>query len=125
MQQWLNTMDPDHTAHDALLFQHLRRRLDKTSRLELDATLTADPSGHFWDYWEELKDTFEDELEFFSRQAWSRVKLDLDDGELTCNAWRAYQARYMKASMQVLDRTPQEEREKFLDSCLMHGGKGS
>ena len=52
-------------------------------------------------------------MEFHNRQAWSRIRLDLEGGELTCAAWRAYQARYLKASMQVLDKTPQEEREKI------------
>ena len=113
MEQWLNTMDPNHTAHDALLFQQLRKTLDRTSRLELDAAMTTEPSLSFWDYWEELKDKFEDELEFFTRQAWSRVRLELDQGELTCEAWRAYQAKYTKTGMQVLDKTPQEEREKI------------
>ena len=112
MEQWLETMDPLRTAHDALLLGHLRRTLDPTSRLELDDAMAADPQLKFWDYWEEHKAKFEDELEFYGRQAWSKVELRLDDGELTCEAWRSYQARYNKAARNVMDRTPQEEREK-------------
>ena len=113
MEQWLSTMDPNRTAHDALLFQQLRRTLDPTSRLELDAAMASDPNLGFWDYWEGLKDQFEDELEFFNRQAWSKVRLELDRGEITCEGWRAYQAKYLKTALQVLDKTPQEEREKI------------
>ena len=114
MEQWLSIMDPNRTAHDALLFQQVRRTLDKTSRLEMETKLIQEPQARFWDYWEDLKDKFEGELEWFNRQAWARVKLQLDQGQLTCEGWRAYQARYLKAAMPVLDRTPQEERTKIL-----------
>ena len=113
MEQWLNIMDPHRTANDAILFQSLRKTLDRTSKLELDAKLVQDPETRFWDYWEDLKDKFEDELEFYNRQAWSKIRLDMEGGELTYNAWRAFQAQYLRASTLVLDRNPQEEREKI------------
>ena len=60
MDQWISTLDPHHLAHDALLFQLLRKSLDKTSRWEFDAGLAQEHNVGFWGYWEELKDRFED-----------------------------------------------------------------
>ena len=50
MEQWISTVDPHHLAHDALLFQLLRRSLDKTSPWVLDARLSQEPNVGFWEY---------------------------------------------------------------------------
>ena len=39
-------------------------------------------------------------------------------GEVTCQAWRAYRAKYIMTPMQILEKNSEEDREKILGQLL-------
>ena len=94
---------------DASKLQALESLMDSTTRTEMTSQKQRNPDLKFTDFWAYLERTFASDTAYQSKSDWKSVQLQLYNGQLTADNWRAFVTEYRAKRQWVKDCAESEE----------------
>ena len=105
---FIASLHPSGVLPESLRLQLLKASLDENSKKELRRKMEENPHITYTQFWAELQNEFEGDVNYRHRNAWERVQLD-QRAPLTSTKWRKFCAEFELLKQRVEDRTDQEE----------------